>query len=260
LNDLAIRNPQSAIRNEATMSDLSALFREIHRLHRFVRDLREGIERYPRSLKTQMGRVTFAEQQLKDEQDAIKRLKVTSHEKEVDLKAREGQIERSRKKLVDVSEQRQIDALNSEIVQGKEAVGQLEEEILNTLAEIEERAAGLPKLEQTLATARAEYATFEAAATAKKVEQEVLLKQAVVDLAEAEKGIPSGFRDGYQRNIKAKGADALSLVKDLVCTACKTTLTAQHLLNLQGNQFATCSTCGRILYLPAAVAAREDDE
>lgn len=241
------------------MSDLSALFRELHRLHRFIRDLREGIERYPRSLKTQQGRVTFAEQQLKDEQDAIKKLKVLAHEKEVDLKSREGQIERSRKKLQEVSEQRQMDALNSEITQGKEACAKLEEEIFSALNQIEDRTPNVPKLEANLATIRQEYATFEANATAKKIEQEEYLKKALLDLAEAEKGIPSGFRDGYLRNVKAKGADALALVKDQVCTACKTNLTAQHLINLQSNQFATCSTCGRILYLPAPLAPRDED-
>jgi predicted nucleic acid-binding Zn-ribbon protein len=228
-------------------------------LHRFVRDLREAIDRAPRAIKTQQGRVTFAEQQLKDEQEAIKKLKVGNHQKEIDLKAREGQIERSRKKLLEVSEQRQIDALNSEISQGKEAIGRLEEEILNGMGEVEERTAGLPKLEQALAAIREEFAAFETATSAKKTEQEGLLKQALLDLAEAEKGIPNNLRDGYQRNIKAKGADALASVKDRVCSACSSTLTAQQVINLHGNQFVTCASCGRILYLPAPVPTRDDE-
>jgi predicted nucleic acid-binding Zn-ribbon protein len=242
------------------MSELSALFREVHRLRRFIRDLQEATERVPRAIKTQQGRVTFAEQQLHDEQEAIKKLKVTNHQKEVDLKAREAQIERSKKKLLEAASQREMDALNSEITQGKEACGVLEEEILTGMGEVEERTAGLPKFEQTLAAIRAEFVRFEADTLAKKTEQEGLLKQAQIDLAEAEKGIPAPLRDGYQRVVKARGADALSLVKDRVCTACSTGVTAQQMVNLQGNQFTTCNICGRILYLAAPAPGRDDTE
>jgi len=240
--------------------DLSPLFREVHRLHRFARDLRDAIERYPRSLKTQQGRVTFAEQQLHDEQEAIKKLKVGCHQKEVEMQSRETQIARSKKKLEEVSEQRQIDALNSEIVQGREAVGILEDEILTTMSEIEERTGGVPKLEAMVVSVRAEFVRFEAAATAKKIEQEGLLKQALVDLAAIEPTIPEDFRDGYLRGVKSRGADALALVKDRVCEACKTGLTNQQMNSLQNNQFQTCNSCGRILYLPPSVPSREDDE
>lgn len=243
------------------MSDeLCSLFREIHRLRRFGRDLQDGIDRYPRALKTQKGRVTHAEEQLKEAQDAIKKLKVTQHQKEVDLKARETQLDRSQKKLAEAGSQKEFDALNSEIAQGKEACGHLEEEILTLMGEIEERTAGLPKYEQDLATVREEYARFETAATAKKVEQEGLLKQALLDLTEVEKRIPASLADQYHRCIKSKGADALSLVKNRVCSACSTAITNQQNISLQNNQFVTCNSCGRILYLGEPAPVRDDDD
>lgn len=240
--------------------DLNALFREVHRLRRFVRDLQDGIDRYPKSLKTQQGRVTFAEQQLKDEQDAIKKLKVTIHQKEVDLKAREGQIDRSKAKLASAGSTKEFDALNSEIAQGKDAVGKLEEEILTLMGEVEDRSPNVPKLEQALAAIRDEYARFEASATAKKTEQEGLLQQAVLDLAAVEKGVPAHLRVDFDRCVKAKGADALSVVKDRVCSACSTAMTSQQHVQLANNQFTTCNSCGRILYLAISAPPRDDNE
>ena len=61
----------------------AVLFRQIHRLRRFARDLQEQIDRIPSRLKARKNKVTREEDAARDNQEAIKQLKKRIHEKEV---------------------------------------------------------------------------------------------------------------------------------------------------------------------------------
>ena len=58
------------------MAGPAAIFREVHRLQKTVRDLREQIDRFPHQLKAQKTKVARHEQMLHEGQEALKRLKV----------------------------------------------------------------------------------------------------------------------------------------------------------------------------------------
>src|SRR5437667_12663744 len=100
---------------EAVMASTAELMREIHRLRRFARDLKEQIDRAPVQLKAQKNRATRQEDAACDNQEAIKKLKVTVHEKEVTLKTTHGQIAKHQKQLNEAASKKEYDALQSEI-------------------------------------------------------------------------------------------------------------------------------------------------
>jgi predicted nucleic acid-binding Zn-ribbon protein len=241
------------------MSGPAGVFREIHRLRRHARDLQEQVENLPRQLNVRHGKQARAEGALRDAQEAIKRLKVDAHAKEVTLKTRHEHIAKYQKQLNEVTSKKEYDALQLEIAHAKDECRRLEDEILSALSEGEERAARLPELEQAVAQAKKEVAGFEEDAKAKRADLEAQLAQVQERLKAAEVNVPAGLRDQYHRIVNAKGADGFAAVRERTCTACNTEITVQMYHDLRQEMFLVCRSCGRILYLPEPVQADEDE-
>ena len=74
------------------MSGPAPLFREIHRLRRYARDLQEQLDRIPRQFKAHQARLQKREEDLRAMQEAIRKLKVTASDREKELKARHEKI------------------------------------------------------------------------------------------------------------------------------------------------------------------------
>jgi predicted nucleic acid-binding Zn-ribbon protein len=144
------------------MSDGPAiLFREIHRLKRFARDLEDQLKRFPIQVKAQQAKVTRAEEAQQEGQETIKRLKLAANEKEVTLKTRIGQIKKYEKQLNEAASKKEYDALQHEIATARADCQKLEDEILDSITETEERTAKLPELAQAVTQAREEFARWE---------------------------------------------------------------------------------------------------
>jgi uncharacterized protein len=232
------------------MTAPAVLMREIHRLRRFAADLQEQIERLPRQQKAQQAKVTRQEELYRAEQDALKKLKVSAHEKEVTLKTTHAQIAKHQKQLNEAAASKEYDALKSELAAERAKSQQLEDQILAAMAEGEERAAKLPELEQAVKKAKAEAAEFEKGTAERQASLKAQLAEAQAKLVEVEAGVPVALRTQYNRVVAAKGADALAPARDRICAACYTAITAQQYNELLQGQFVFCKSCGRILYLP----------
>jgi len=232
------------------MAGPAALFRDIHRLRRFARDLQEQIERVPRQLKAQETRVSRQQDLLRQTQEAIRHLKVAAHEKEVSLKSKHGQVARHEQQLQGAGSTKEYNALQAEIAAGKEACLRLEDEILACMAESEEKSAQVPELEKALRQAREEFAAFEKEASARRAGLQEQLNDTLKQLAQAEEQIPPNIRPQYNRIVAAMGADALAAVRERTCSACHTGITAQNHNDLLQEHFVICASCGRIIYLP----------
>src|SRR5947209_6767015 len=104
------------------MSGPALIFREIHRLRRFARDLQEHINRSPIQVKAQQARVAKQEEAQRANLDALKHLKVSIHQKETSLKAFHTQIARYRTQMDTASSTKEMEALKHQI-QSAEANG-----------------------------------------------------------------------------------------------------------------------------------------
>jgi predicted nucleic acid-binding Zn-ribbon protein len=233
------------------MTNPGAILRELHRLRRFAKDLQTKIEQAPRTLKAQQARVTRQEENLKGEQDAVKQLKVTMHDKEVTLKTTLGQITKYEKQQNEAAGKKEYDALQHEIDAAKKKVSQLEDEILDALGRLEEQTAKLPEHEKALKQVREEVAQFERESDSRLAGFAEQLKQAQQELATVEEGLKPESRSTYNRLVSARGEDAMSAVVERTCSACYTAITAQSYNELMQGNFVICKSCGRILYLPA---------
>jgi uncharacterized protein len=236
---------------EFIMSGPAVLFREIHRLRRFTHDLQEQIDRLPRQQKAQQTKVARQEEIYREAQEAIKHIKVDIHGKEVTLKTTHGQIAKYQKQLNEAESKKEYEALQHEINDARATCQKLEEEILGSMGESEEKTARLPELEKAVRQAKEEYAKFEAGMQDRLANLQAQHAEAGKQLHELEATIPANIHSHYQREVGAKGPDALSAVQGRTCASCYTEITAQQYNELQQEMFVLCKSCGRILYLPA---------
>ncbi len=244
------------------MSGPAPIFREIHRLRRYISDLQEQLERIPRQLKVFQARLAKQELALREGQDTVKRLKVSATEKEKALKSQLQTIEKFQKQLNDISSKKEYDALHLEIAHARKDSSRLEDEVLVAMTEGEEIAARLPEIEKAVKLARDEVKKFETESGPRKDDLAAQLKEALEQLKSVEETIPPDLMQQYTRTISSHGADGLAAVRDRICENCSTEIPAQIQNELLQQMFVSCRSCGRILYLPvgAAPAGRDEDE
>jgi predicted nucleic acid-binding Zn-ribbon protein len=239
-----------------------ASLREIHRLRRFIKGLREEIERAPRLRLLQQSKVSRQEELFHQAQEGIKQLKVVTREKEAALKTTHSQIAKHQKQLNEVTSKKEFDALQSEIAADREKCGELEDEILDYLAKTEDEAARLPELESTVQRIKQEFIHFEGTSKERLAGLGEQLQKANVDLKQVESTLvlPHDVRERYERVVAAKGEDAFGKVEGRTCTACNTGITAQQFNDLANAQFVFCRACERILYLADELAAAAEED
>jgi len=241
------------------MAGPAALFRELHRQLRFAHDLQEQLDRIPRQRRAFQARLAKADQAVKDEQEALKRLKVTASDKEKTLKSKGEAIRRYEQQYNEVTSKKEFDALKIEIAHNREQCGKLEDEILEALTETDERTARLPEVEKALAQVRDEVNKFEAEAGKRQADLQAQLTQMKGEIAASEAHIPDDYRAQYDRTKSSLGHDGFALVRGRVCTACNTEIIRNLEMLLLAEQFVVCKSCGRILYPPERPAAAESD-
>jgi predicted nucleic acid-binding Zn-ribbon protein len=232
------------------MASTAELMREIHRLRRFARDLQEQIDRAPLQHKAQKSKVTRREEEARDNQETIKKLKVSIHEKEVTLKTTHGQIGKHQKQLNEAGSEKEYDALQTEIAAAREKCGTLEEEILAAMSESDERTAKIPELDRAIQTTREELARDEKDSGARLASLQQQLDETQARLKEAEAAIPTNVRSKFDRIVRGKGVDSFAPLGDGNCAFCRTEITAQQYNELLIGNFVVCKSCERILYLP----------
>lgn len=232
------------------MSTIAETLREIHRLRRHIKNLQAKLDEMPQKLRYHHEGVTYHENKLKDNQDAIKRLRLQAKENEMALGTTAEQIKKYEGQLSGIISKKEFDALQHEIAHARKKVTELEDRGLTTLTEIDERLGKVSELEKNIQQARTELAQYEQDSTQRRHNLSAELDQANQQLIAAETHLPPGdFQDRYQRLIRQKGEDAFAAVKKRSCQACYTEVTAQMHNELVSGNLAFCKSCGRIIYL-----------
>ena len=234
----------------STTTTLATIFRELHRLRRHAKDLQDQVERGPRVLKAHQVKVGKQEEALHEAQEALKKLKVANHEKEVSLKVTHQQIAKYEEQRNKATTRKEYDTLQAEIATSRQAGRKIEDDILDGMAKIEEQAAQIPEAEKALQQARQDYADFERQTQERLAGQRELHAQALAKIKEVEASLPADVRPVYERLVHARGEEALAAVQGQTCSACYTGITAQQYNDLLSGRLVLCKACGRILYLP----------
>jgi len=237
------------------MSSVTTVLRELHRLRKHIRDLQTEIDLGPRVMAEQQSTHDAEKQAHADSYEAIKKLKLKQKDDEGTLKTVEQQVEKYKGQLNSAGSKKEFDAKESEIKQATAKKGELEDSILTTITDIEERTANIPTVEKQWATAQAEFEQFKRDARERMQRLQDDLKAANEQLLVAEPKLPQDVKGPYERMVKSYGPDGLSAVVGRACQQCRTNLTEQQRNDLLGGRmFVTCPRCGRGLYLAEAAS------
>jgi predicted nucleic acid-binding Zn-ribbon protein len=230
------------------MPSVTDVFREAHRLRKHLRELQKEIDLGPRVLRSRQDELEAERQEHKDHYDAITRLKLKQREDEGSLKQTDTRLAKLQEQLTGISVQKEYGAKEHEIAHARNKKSELEDAILASITEIDERTAAIPAVEKKWADAQAAFAEFqrEAAERLEMLKGEKAASEVL--LVETEKGIPDAIRPRYDKLVKAHGPEAMAGVKGKSCQACRTDLTDQKVIELRRGEFIQCSTCGKLLY------------
>src|SRR5262245_11345471 len=130
------------------MTPPAVVFREIHRLHLRVRDLREENERGPNRLRKYELKIADQEKQLQALQDQIKHTKAELHRKELDIKETHDKIDKHRKQMGLITNNKEYEALRKEIDNENQTIRVIEDQILETMLRIDDLSKQVPDLDK----------------------------------------------------------------------------------------------------------------
>ncbi len=224
------------------------LWRHIHRLRSHLHHLQEEIARGPRLLQEQQQLLEQQRQAHAAHYDTITRLKLKQREDEGTLRQTEARIKKLEEQLLQVTSPKEYHAKLSEIEQAKAKKSTLEDAILATMMELEERMAATSEVERRWAEAQREFALFQEQAQERleRLRQEEQIAQQ--ELQRWEQQIPQDVIDRYHKLVRNLGPAAFAAIKARSCQSCHTQLPEQFVIEIRSGEFRLCPSCGRIAY------------
>lgn len=238
------------------MSNVSAVLRELHRIHRQLADLRERLVRGPKQVVAAEGGVKKAEADLVTAKDTYRKARLASDEKQLQLKQREARVKDLQGKLNACNSNREYQLLKEQIAADLQANSVLSDEILEGLEQLDQLQADTKSAEGGLVKAKDDLEKVRARVAEQQSQLESELVRVQNELAASEKGLPAEFEVEYTRQSRAKGDAALAPIDGESCGGCYQTIPVQTLNDLLLERPVFCKSCGCLLYLPEEQSPR----
>jgi predicted nucleic acid-binding Zn-ribbon protein len=222
--------------------------KRLHQLHQQLNEVQQELDRGPKLIKSRQAATQQKQADLDAQRERTTQLRMAADRKSLQLKTNEARMQELRTKLNQASSNREFDVLRTQIDADKMANSVLEDEILESLEQVDAGQIAGKRMEQELVACKVE----EGKAAEKVAAAEAGLRARAADLqsqmAESEAHLPPDVVGAYRRMVQAYGAGALAEVNNKVCSFCYVQLPAQMVLQLKSGQLLFCKTCGRLLY------------
>lgn len=232
------------------MSTLTEALRTLHRIHRQIADLQDRLQRGPKQVKGAEAGVKKAEADHATAKDTFRSAKMSSDEKQLQLKQREAKLLDLQVKLNTANSNREYQLLKDQIAADNQASSVLADEILESLERLDVLQANIKEAESNLGKFRAEEAKVRQRVGDQQQTLEAELGRCTAELLAAQELLTGDFKENYMRLSKTRGFDALAPVESETCGGCYQTLTPHIIDQLRLNKPVFCKSCGRLLYLP----------
>lgn len=230
------------------MSPTGAGMKQLHELRLKLREISDDLERGQRQIGIRKQAVEKKKEDLEGLRSKLKQMKVATDQKNLQLKSSEGRIYDLTGKLNSATNNREYEALRSQIAADTMAKSVLEDEILEALEKVDAAQIEVKKVEMEIPAIEADLQKLVAEVQKKEAglkEQAAAIEQQV---AEAEKILPPDILPQYRRLVQAYGAAALAPVINKSCSECYVSVTAQVYVELRSGKVRFC-TCGRLNYV-----------
>ena len=232
----------------------SEIMRTLHRIHTQLSDLRTRIAAGPRQIAAYTAQVEAAEAGRTGVQEDVKKAKMTTDQKQLQLKTAETKIRDLDGKLNACKTNREYQTLTEQIAADKMATKVLEDEILEALDRIDAVRKTLPTTETAVEAARTQLAQTKSRVASEATSLEGEVQRLSVELESAERDLPADARTLYDRIVKQKGDEGLAPLDGESCGGCFHQVTGNMHSNLLMGRVVVCRTCGRLLYVPETQA------
>ena len=235
------------------MAAIADTLRDLHRIHQNLTELRNRLDRGPRQIKANEDSVARLEAALAEKKEEHKRLRMSSDEKELQLKEREQRILDIRNKLNSASTNKEYQTFIEQIAADEQANSVLSDEILEMFDKVSEDQKLVKAAEDEVETGKSELKKVRERVESEKESLLADIQRLESQLAEAELNVPEEIKDDYERLVRARGEEALAPLDGETCGGCYTNLRPQMLNELALGKAVFC-TCGRLLYTPEDTA------
>ena len=229
--------------------------RAIYSLHNRFNEIHQALTKAPRILALHRQRVDAQRQTLENASALVLEQKKLAATKQGQLDDGEAKIKKRESQLMECKSNDEYKALQQDIKASKMAMSVLSDEILEVLDKIEALEANEAKEKETLEKFQAEFEKFKADMEEKRPALEQRREEILAALKEAEKKLPSEFRDLYNRMVRNTFArdgqyDVLSPLNNGICGQCNTAQVKNTISQVYVGEFCVCQSCGRILFAP----------
>lgn len=224
--------------------------RQLHRIHRQLADLRERLEQGPKKIAAAEGNVTRQENALLEAQNTVKRAKLASDQKQLQLKVNEDKILDNRARLNSCSTNREYQALMEQIAAAEMANSVLSDEILEMLEKIDGHEAAVEAAKEDVAKSKGDLEKIRSRVEAEREGIEGDIARLEQELSAAEGDLDSEFKVQYERLARLRGDESMAAIEGQSCTGCYVMITPQMYNELTLSLPVFCKSCGRLLYIP----------
>src|SRR6185295_13299683 len=181
--------------------------------------------------------------------DAFKHAKMSSDEKQLQLRQREAKLVDLQAKLNMAQSNKEYQLLKDQMAADRQANSVLADEILEALEKLDQLQAAVKTAESNLGKTKEELTKVRKRVSDQQQGLESELARVTADLQAAEDQLDGDFKANYLRLSRTMGEDSLAPVEGECCGGCSQTLTVQMMNLLQLDRPLFCQSCGRMLYL-----------
>ena len=212
-----------------------------------ARDIDAELKQIPRQLEELRSSVQMLESMLVQEREQLAQAEALKVQQTAELKERGEGLQRARKKVAQSSNIREANAAEREVDANRRAIKEREEELGRIAETIEAKTVSLAEREKD----------FEEAKGVLQAQEETT-KTRVAELEEQRAGLLNGRehlvakvpKNVVKRYERLRGGlpNAVIIIKDGNCTACRMALPPQLTIELQrANELHQCTHCRRII-------------
>lgn len=178
---------------------------------------------------------------------------------EDNLTVENANIARSEANLKGITTQKEYQAVNKEIASAKKLIVELEEQILQKIARLDELKAELASMEEDMKSLEQNLGVQKDEIRARVKSEEASVTSDAKIRAERVKSIPPGMLKRYEKLREGRRGIAVVEARDGGCLGCNMHIPPQMYNNLyRGEELITCPHCQRILVLKQEERGREE--
>jgi predicted nucleic acid-binding Zn-ribbon protein len=211
-----------------------------HRLKEVTATL-EGNEELPR-----------VRQALQDEEKKLSRQRTKLRDQELEMRSLTNKIASVENRLYSgrIKNPKELANLQGEVRYLKRRKGELEDQVLETMIQVEESEASVTEQQERLARLEENWQETQVRLSAEQNELINRLRQLKTKRAKLQRTIEAGDLALYEDLRLRRGGRAVVLLEDDLCLGCRVTIpTTKAKQARQGEVLTLCSSCERILYV-----------